>query len=93
MNDLVEGNIYNLNFNGEKYYIPLWHKTMCFDLSGNGLLVKIIPELPNNVTVDDRNNVFYNIEKKIADIKDVEVVEVPFLNQIFKINKLKNLYL
>jgi hypothetical protein len=63
IDDLFNNNIYKLEVNGEKYFVPLWHSELSFDSkSGNEIMVKCIPKLPENiVSIDENNNLLVNI--------------------------------
>jgi hypothetical protein len=62
INDLFSNNVYKLDLDGEKYFVPLWHNELYFDdkMVENGkdnIIVKCIPELPENISIDDNNNI------------------------------------
>lgn len=59
--DLFENNLYKLYINNILYIVPLWHSEVCFDTSQNEIIVRCVPELPNNVYIDDNNNFIVNI--------------------------------
>lgn len=70
--DLLNNNIYKLNVNGDLYLVPLWHQESHFDGSGCEIVVICEPELPENVKIDDDNNLLVNIELSIQyDIPDL----------------------
>jgi hypothetical protein len=53
INDLFQNNVYKLNVNNKLYFVPLWHSELYFD---SDIIVKCIPDLPNNITIDEDNN-------------------------------------
>jgi hypothetical protein len=62
INDLLSNNVYRLDLDGEKYFVPLWHNELYFDdkrieNGKDNIIVKCIPELPDNVSIDDNNNI------------------------------------
>ena len=62
INDLFSNNVYKLDLDGERYFVPLWHNELYFDDKSieNGkdnIIVKCIPELPENVSIDENNNI------------------------------------
>lgn len=62
IDDLLDSNIYKLYINGRLFLVPLWHSEMYFDDTlGNEIIVLCKPELPDNVTIDDNNNIYYNL--------------------------------
>jgi len=60
LDDLFENNIYKLVVNGEKYLIPLWHHELIYDNSGSDLYVRCNPILPENMEIDENNNIHVN---------------------------------
>ena len=62
INDLFNNNVYKLEVNGHIYFAPLWHSELYFDgLNENGkelidIIVKCNPELPENMSIDENNN-------------------------------------
>ena len=57
INDLLNNNIYKLNVNNEICYVPLWISESYFDISSHEIIVICEPELPNNIFVDEYNNI------------------------------------
>ena len=62
LDDLLDNNVYKLKINDSIYFVPLWNNEVYFDGSGCEIIVKCIPELPNNVTIDDNNVLYVDIE-------------------------------
>jgi len=59
INDLLNNNVYKLYVNEELFLVPLWHNESYFDSSGCEIIVICEPELPNNITIDDDNNIHF----------------------------------
>lgn len=78
LNDLFEGNVYKLLVGGKTYYVPLWHAETYFDGGNDGdIVVRCIPELPENVSIDDNNNVYINTTMPLtSDLLDQEYIKV-----------------
>lgn len=56
--DLFEGNIYKLVIDTKTYYVPLWHAETYFDgVNGEEIVVRCIPDLPDNISIDENNNI------------------------------------
>lgn len=57
--DLLNNNLYKLIVQNQTFFVPLWHSISYFDLSGNNgeIIVICEPQLPNNVHLDENNNV------------------------------------
>jgi curved DNA-binding protein CbpA len=56
INDLINNNLYKLYLHDELYLVPLWHNESYFDGSGCEIMVICEPELPDNIKIDDDNN-------------------------------------
>ena len=62
--DLFENNIYKLKVEDVIYYVPLWHNEIVFQKEKEKekeIIVKCIPELPDNVEIDENNNLIISI--------------------------------
>jgi hypothetical protein len=62
INDLFSNNVYKLDLDGERYFVPLWHNELYFDdkrveNGKDNIIVKCIPDLPENITIDENNNI------------------------------------
>jgi len=62
IDDLLDCNIYKLNLGQKMYLVPLWHNELYFDgLSGEDIIVKCVPDLPTNITIDENNNLIVRV--------------------------------
>jgi curved DNA-binding protein CbpA len=73
LDDLFENNLYRLIEDEQTYIVPLWHHELLYDIvDGNGeimeLVVKCVPSLPENVTIDSYNNIHIKLKRDIAEI-------------------------
>lgn len=87
LNDLLENNIYKLVIKENTYYCPLWHSELYFDDIERGdesLIVQCIPDLPDNIEIDDNNNLIVTLEKSL----NISLLE----NTSIKLNIGKNVY-
>lgn len=53
INDLFQNNVYKLEIDNKLYFVPLWHSELYFD---SDVIVKCNPELPENMEIDEDNN-------------------------------------
>jgi hypothetical protein len=67
INDLLNNNLYKLYLNNELFLVPLWHNESYFDNSGCEIIVICDPELPDEIKIDDKNNICVKKEIKIID--------------------------
>lgn len=57
--DLFENNIYKLYVDEQFYLVPLWHNELYFDSpDGSEIIVLCNPSLPNELTIDEDNNIY-----------------------------------
>ena len=84
--DLFENNLYKLYINNILYIVPLWHSEVCFDTSQNEIIVRCVPELPNNVYIDDDNNLIVNIRVELNNsLLNEKFIPCKISNQEFNI--------
>lgn len=77
LEDLFESNVYKLVHNGHAYFVPLWHSELYYDyISGptptsskdGELIVKCIPDLGENIFIDEMNNIHTTLRVVLRDI-------------------------
>lgn len=94
--DMLLDRVYILNEDGHAYYIPLWHSELHFkrhienlDASSNTyvsqsgeIIVLCEPELPDNVTIDDDNNIYISLDVDICELFVKQVIPVIINDEI-----------
>jgi hypothetical protein len=62
--DLLDNNIFKLYVDEQLYLVPLWHNELYFsnELSNGEIIVLCNPELPENMVIDEDNNIHVQIE-------------------------------
>jgi hypothetical protein len=83
--DLINDNIYILEFEEEKYYVPLWHDEVYYKHKNNDLVIKCIPDLPENISLDNDNNVLIEIDCSIDLLLKEEFIHYQLGNQHYTI--------
>jgi hypothetical protein len=86
IDDLLEHNLYKLRYHGKLFVIPLWHNELVYDISGADFIVKCTPVLPDNVEIDENNNIIVYLNYTVADIWNKEVVEFKLGTSVFRFN-------
>jgi hypothetical protein len=61
-------NVYKLKYGEGTYLVPLWHHDVVFDREGKDLLVKCFPVLPENMELDEWNNLTVELEYSVSDV-------------------------
>lgn len=84
--DVFKKNVYVLEENDKKYYIPTWCSELIYDTSLGELTVVCLPITPYGVYLDDENNVHISATFTLNDIFNKKTVCVDFLNYSYEIN-------
>lgn len=87
IDDLFNNNIYKLNKNNITHVIPLWHHDLMYDSSGNEINIKCIPSLPNNITIDENNNIYTSLNLNIENIWNSDTIKFQLGDQTITFNK------
>ena len=91
---LLRQEIYVLNVDDHKYYIPLWKPMTHLKVNDTDYVVICTPNLPANVSIDEHSNLHVNVETEIKslfekDNLDVTIGETGLNIPICKLNILK----
>lgn len=90
LEDLLNDKIYKLDISNNEYLIPLWHNELYFDYFENNiksdLIIKIVPELQNNVFIDHNNNIYYKKKINLVELFKNEKINIYLFDKKFIIN-------
>lgn len=87
LEDLFENNLYKLVEKGDTFLVPLWHHELVYDISGIELYVECYPVLPDNINIDDENNLHVFLKYSLKDIWSLKYLEINLGNREFKIER------
>jgi hypothetical protein len=76
INDLLNNNLYKLIVNNETFLVPLWHNESYFDISGSEIIVICNPQLPNNIFIDENNNICVEKEILLSEYTFQEFIKI-----------------
>jgi len=68
LEDLFSENVYKLKYKDTSYLVPLWHHDMVYDYLGTDLHVKCFPILPDNMEIDEWNNLYVYLEYDVVSL-------------------------
>ena len=86
INNLMNDEIYKLDFDNTTYYIPLWHHEIIYDLSLNTqLIVNIIPQLEDHISIDDYNNIHIHLTKDVKGLLVSKEIQFSLGQTVFNI--------
>lgn len=71
INDLINNNVYKLYVENQLFLVPLWYNELYFDCSGCEIMVICDPELNQDITIDDDNNIHINKSIVFDDLKKI----------------------
>ena len=88
IDDLLDNNIYKLYLDDQLYLAPLWHNELYFeDPDKNDIIVLCVPQLPEDITIDENNNIHCNLlvafDKEM--LLDQNVINVNIGKHVFNI--------
>lgn len=76
LEDLFESNLYKLSVGDQTYIVPLWHHELVYDNSGNDVYVKCCPFLPENMEIDNKNNLHVTMSCKVLDLWEKTSIKI-----------------
>jgi curved DNA-binding protein CbpA len=88
-NDLYNNNLYKLNQNNKTYIIPLWHHELSYEADNNEIIVKCVPIIPNNISIDHNNNIIIDVEYNIQNIWKLDHISFNIDDKVFTFEKNK----
>ena len=89
LEDLFENNLYKLNEYNQNIIVPLWHHELIYDISGIELYVECYPILPDNIKIDEENNIHVFLKYTIKELWSLEMIEINLGNRTFLIERQK----
>lgn len=91
INNLINFDLYKLEYNNDIYYIPLWHHELIYEFDNHNLLIKINPKLDDNITINDNNDIHINITENIINIFNNKKIDIHIGNKkiVLETEKLK----
>lgn len=85
LEDLFENNLYRLS--EYNIIVPLWHHELLYDISGIELYIECYPILPENVSIDEDNNLHVLLNYKLKELMSLETIEINLGNKTFQIDR------
>ena len=68
LKDLFNDNIFKLEIDEKEFYVPLWHHELHYGLKGKDLVVRCEPEIPDNIWINESNNIYLTMQISIKDL-------------------------
>lgn len=82
--DMLLDRVYILQECGQPYYIPLWHGELHFKqpLNAGEIIVLCEPELPDNVSIDENNNLYISLEINVLELFEKQILPIYINDEI-----------
>lgn len=89
--DLIQKNLYRMKSLGKIYLIPLWHHELVYDNHGADLHIRCFPVLPENMEIDEYNNLHVYLTYNARDIwgKEKEEIDIGGMKFSFHVDELR----
>jgi len=91
LDDLLgENNIYILEHDDKKYYIPLWHTELYYkvgekDNTPIDLIVRCMPSTPSHIYIDTNNDIYIDLRMKITELLEKKQISFQIGSKHFSI--------
>ena len=91
LEDLFDNNLYKLTVDNETYIVPLWHHELIYENNNRDIYVKCNPVLPDNIEIDDINDIHIYKQYSIKELwgKDTFEVDIHIKKIQLEVDKLK----
>jgi len=83
LEDIFKNNVYKLNYDNHEFIIPLWHNELIYEVEDKDIIIKIEPQLDNNVNINENNDICVYISKKIQNIFGNEYMHFNVNNEVY----------
>ena len=84
--NIINSNIFKLDISNTIVCVPLWHKELYYENN----IIKIHPTLPNNIKIDNNNNLYYfysnSYENIINILRNTNILNISIGKMDLKIN-------
>lgn len=92
LENIMNSEIFKLEIEEDIVYVPLWHQEMVYE----NILIKIQPILPDNVTIDEYNNMHITYEERFINLlnlikEDIKFIEINNYKVYFEELRLKKI--
>ena len=83
IDDLLNQSVYKLKRgDSETLFVPLWHRELEYD----GVFVDCVPTLPDNIWLDELNNIHVKCGFKVGDLWDKDVVDIQVGTRVYNLD-------
>jgi DnaJ-class molecular chaperone len=85
-----ENNIYVLEHDDKKYYIPLWHTELYYKIGEKhntpiDLIVRCMPSTPSHIYIDTNNDIYIDLRMKVTELLEKKQISFQIGSKHFSI--------
>jgi hypothetical protein len=83
IDDLLNQSVYKLKRgDSETLFVPLWHRELEYD----GVFVDCVPTLPDNIWLDELNNIHVKCGFKVGDLWNKDAVDIQVGTRVYNLD-------
>ena len=86
LSQLFEPVLFPITYNDESYFVPLWHEEVEFDVNDKFLIVKIIPNLPDNIIIDNDGSIHIKLQAYCCQLLEEGYIDVIICDKNIRIH-------
>ena len=84
--NVLRNDVFGLERYDNTYCIPLWHDELEYDIDDETLIVSVSPVLPDNMTIDEENNLHIALGLKVSEIFGQDTYEIDLMCKSVSVN-------
>lgn len=86
IDNLLNDEIFKIILDNQEYLVPLWHNEIVYDNSNSRIIFECIPEISNNIFINDDNNIFINVSSELHCLIEKEIFEISIGSKKYNID-------
>ena len=76
IDNLVDKDIFVMEYDDEKLYIPMWHHELVFEIDNKKIIIECERKINKNILIDDDNNILVKVFVKLEELKNKKDINV-----------------
>lgn len=84
--NVLRNDVFKLERDNDTYCIPLWHDELEYDLDNQSLIVSVNPILPDNMTIDEDNNLHIALKLAVSEIFGQDTYKIDLICKSISVN-------
>lgn len=84
--NVLKNDVFRLERDDDTYCIPLWHDELEYDIDDQSLIISVNPILPDNMTIDEDNNLHIILRLKVSEIFGQDTYKIDLMCKSVSVN-------